>query len=96
MINFNVAVSNPFSNRFKNLYSTADQLYKNKFWEFEVYASNTLAELGLNITTRCDHAGIDLTIGLLGYTIHLQVYDNRHWNYDEGRYMIYTEDQGLH
>lgn len=96
MLNFNLSLSNPFSNRFENLYCKADQLYKNKFWEFEVYRSSILVELGCDITTRCDHAGFNLTIGLLGYTIHLQIYDNRHWNYDKGRYMIYNEEQGLH
>lgn len=96
MINLNFSISNPFSNEFKNLFCKADQLYKNKFWEFEVYRSQILFEFGFNITTRCDHAGIDLTLGLFGHTIHLNIYDNRHWNYDEGRYMIYTEEKGLH
>jgi len=96
MLNLSFAISNPFSNTFENLYWNAGQLYKTKFWEVEFYRSRALLELGFSVTTRCDHAGIDLTVGLLCYTIHIQVYDNRHWNHDEGRYMIYNEEQGLH
>ena len=96
MLHFNFAFNNPFSNRFLNLFTRMGQVYKTKYWELECYRSNVIVELGFNVTTRCDHAGFDLTIGLLGHTIHFQVYDNRHWNYKEDRWMFYTEEKGLH
>jgi hypothetical protein len=47
-------------------------------------------------TIRQSHAGLDIDFGLLGYCFHFNFYDNRHWNYTEGRWMKYTEELGEH
>jgi hypothetical protein len=49
-----------------------------------------------NWTVRQDHAGLDIDLGLFGYNIHFNFYDNRHWNSEEGRWMRYTEELGEH
>jgi hypothetical protein len=50
----------------------------------------------IEITTRQDHAGLNIELGLLGYHIGFTFYDNRHWNEEEGRWMVYTEEEGYH
>jgi hypothetical protein len=49
-----------------------------------------------NWTVRQSHAGLDLELGLFGYNVHFQFYDNRHWNVKEGCWMVYTEEDGEH
>lgn len=53
--------------------------------------SDDIIAFDLRVTTKCDHAGVDLWLGLFGYSVNLQFYDSRHWNYDEGRYYIYND-----
>ena len=34
-----------------------------------------------------DHAGVDCNLDFFGLMIHNQVYDTRHWNYAQNRWM---------
>jgi len=56
----------------------------------------TLVSFMFNWTVRQSHAGLDLELGLFGYNVHFNFYDNRHWNSKEGRWMFYNEEEGLH
>lgn len=97
MISFNFNLRNPWSNEFANLRSRAYATpFKNKFIELEFYKDSTLVSFMFNWTIRQSHAGLDIDIGLLGYNVHFNLYDNRHWNTEEGRWMFYTEEEGLH
>ena len=71
-------------------------VYTNKYAELEFYKDSSLLSVNFNWTIRQDHAGIDIEIGVLGYCVHFTVYDNRHWNYEEGRWMQYSEELGEH
>lgn len=71
---------------FKNLYNTHFSVSKNKTVEIEVTRSNVLFEIELSAQTKTDHAGADLALGLLGHTVHLSFYDNRHWDYKNNQY----------
>ena len=48
--------------------------------------TNEIVSLLFCITTKCSHSGFDMGLGLLGYGIRFQWYDNRHWDYKEKRY----------
>ena len=50
--------------------------------------TNILNIFGHNIhLTRCeDHAGFRFELTLFGITMMFEIYDNRHWNYDEDRW----------
>jgi hypothetical protein len=37
-----------------------------------------------------------IDLGVLGYSFLFNFYDNRHWNSEEGRWMIYSEEEGEH
>ena len=97
MINFRFSLTNPWWNRFQSVYWTAGGTpIKHKFWELQIMKSDDIISVDMRISTRCDHAGLDLWLGLLGYSINFNFYDNRHWNDKESRYMVYSEENGYH
>lgn len=98
MIYFNLNIRNPkWWDRFKNIKVWMGETpIKNKYWEVQVIKNDNLFRLEFEVTTQQDHAGCNLELGLLGYEIHFTIYDNRHWNHEESRWMIYTEEEGLH
>ncbi len=97
MISFNFNIRNPWSNRFENLWCRAyNTPFTNKFIELEVTRDFTLISFMFNWTVRQSHAGLDLEVGLFGYNIHFQFYDNRHWNTEAGRYYVYGEEEGIY
>ncbi len=67
-----------------------------KYVELEVYRDSSLLSINFSWTIRQSHAGLDIELGLLGYCVHFNLYDNRHWNYTEGRWMRYSEELGEH
>jgi hypothetical protein len=87
MIYINLTIRNPWSERFEHVRAWAGQLSFNKAWEIEIYRSDTIAEFETKITVREDHAGIMLGLGLFSYTLRAQLYDTRHWNYAEKRWV---------
>jgi len=98
MIYFNINIRNPrWWDRFENIKCwTGKTPFKNKYWEVQVIKNDNLLRLEFEITAQQDHAGANLELGLFGYEIHFTFYDNRHWNHEEGRWMIYTNDGGSH
>lgn len=63
---------------------TENKAYNIQLDRFEAY---DLVDFDLDINFhRQDHAGPSLNISLFGYTLFLQIYDKRHWNYDEDRW----------
>lgn len=92
MLHLALKLENPSWDRFDSLYSKSGNTpWKNKFWEVQAMKSDDIIAFDLRVTTKCDHAGVDLWLGLFGYSVNLQFYDSRHWNYDEGRYYIYND-----
>lgn len=97
MINFRISIENPWWDRFENIKCWAGETpFKHKFWEVQIMKSDDILAVDARVTTHCDHAGAELWVGILGYAINLHFYDNRHWNYEEGRWKFYTENEGYH
>jgi hypothetical protein len=89
MISFNFNLRNPWSSTFKNLWCKSYTTpFKNKFIELECYKDRHIVSVMFNWTVRQSHAGLDLELGLLGYSIHFNFYDNRHWNSDTDTWEI--------
>jgi hypothetical protein len=83
MISLNFNLRNPWSTTFKNLWCRSYATpFTNKFIELEVTRDFTLISFMFNWTVRQSHAGLDLEIGVFGYNVHFNFYDNRHWNSD--------------
>jgi hypothetical protein len=67
---------------FKNLGCISGRLTKKLAWELEhSYYSGSLLDIDIELSRDEDHAGFDLTVGLLGYGIHFRIYDTRHYDY---------------
>lgn len=96
MISFSFNIRNPYSQQFKNLWNKMWYVYTNKYAELEVYRDSSFLSFNFSWTIRQSHAGLDIELGLLGYCLHFNLYDNRHWNYEAGRYYKYSEELGEH
>ena len=98
MIYFNINIRNPrWWNRWANIKSWAGSTpIPNKFWEVQITKGPELFRTEFELTTQQDHAGVNIELGLLGYCVHFTVYDNRHWNHEEHRWMFYTKEEGYH
>lgn len=84
LINIQIQLANPFEwDLFRSFGSASGRLTKHKYWELEHnFYGNVLLDLDFHIAIREDHPGISLAVGLFGYSIHLHVYDHRHWDYE--------------
>lgn len=96
MISLNFNIRNPWSNTFKNLWCRSySTLFKNKFIELEVTRDFTLVSFMFNWTIRQSHAGLDLELGLLGFCVHFDFYDIRHWNHETANWEVYDQENLL-
>ncbi len=91
MISFSFGLNNPFSSRWDNIYNRSAVLGK-KAVEFEIYRDTTILGCSFRWTTRQDHAGVNLELGLLGYTVSFQYYDTRHWDNEKNQWCVYGKE----
>lgn len=97
MIYFGFNIANPFGRRWDNVWAkTYDTPFKNKFLELELLRDSTILSFSFRLTTRQDHAGLMMDLGVLGYSFNFNWYDGRHWNSEAGRYYMYNEELGEH
>ena len=91
MINLQLGLSNPWAKEnFKNLWHTGGSVTSHKHWELKfIRHAYTLFEVHVGLTARQDHAGLSSTLGLLGYSINLHVYDDRHWDDENNCWKTY-------
>ena len=91
MIYFNINIRNPlWWDRFRNIkWWHGSTPFKNKYWEVQALKTDNLLRFEFGFTTRQDHAGVNLELGLLGYEMHFTFYDNRHWDEDNNCWQSY-------
>ena len=84
MINLRFELQNPWTrDRFKNLGCVYGRIFKNKAWELEhTFYDGVIVDCEFKITTRGDHAGLNIMLGILGYGVHFSIYDTRHCDYE--------------
>ncbi len=89
MIYFNFNLRNPWwSDRFANIKCWHRPTpIQNKYFEVQIIQNDNILRLELSYTIRQDHAGLNLELGLLGYEIHFTLYDNRHWDYNNNKWI---------
>lgn len=80
MIHINLQLVNPWSDFFKAGRFWSGQITKNKCWEVQAMRTNDILVFKLDFTTRRDHAGFNLELGLLSFNIAVNIYDQRHWD----------------
>lgn len=93
MIDVNFRLSNPFCKRWVTVFYKEKILANNKSAEIQVVKDATVIIFGFRFSTRCDHAGVNLDIGLFGYSVMVSYNDTRHWNSKANRYYVY-DDRG--
>jgi hypothetical protein len=91
MIDLHFKLNNPWSDRWDFLWSKHRMITKYKAWELGLYRTNSIVELYFHYRIRCDHAGVKFMFSLFGYTIELNLYDTRHWDYDNKTWGTYAE-----
>jgi hypothetical protein len=93
MLYLGFRISNPWGkNKFVNLRNKSWLVSKNKAIELEFCRSDDVIVNGsFNISTRSDHAGVHITLGLLFYVVDFNFYDTRHWNYKTNDWELYNE-----
>lgn len=91
MINFSINIRNPWYKKWStNLFNRAYETpFKHKCIELECYRDGHILSFMLGWNIRCDHAGFDLELGLVGYNIHFNFYDNRHWDHETNTWAKY-------
>ncbi len=95
MISFNFNIRNPWSSRWNCIKCLSGQLTKHKFWELQFDKTADVVSVDFRYTIRQDHAGLFVSFGLFGYDAILNVYDNRHWHEEKGRWINYDDKEEL-
>lgn len=82
LFNLQTQIYLPFEH-FKNLGSVHGRISAHTAWEMEhTYYSGSLLDIDISFSVREHHAGLDFTVGLLGYGVSFRIYDTRHWSYE--------------
>jgi hypothetical protein len=89
MINLRFSLTNPWSDLFDAGWMWGKKITENNAVELQLYRCNAIVEAQFEFTTRQDHAGIRLEVGLLSYVLAFNLYDTRHWNYATRRWEVY-------
>ena len=92
MINLKFSIEYPFTRlSFNHIFRRSwNTFIKNKYFEIEVFQDcEYLLNSNFNWTTRCDHAGVRLELGLFGYALIFHFYDNRHWDYENHCWVVH-------
>lgn len=92
MINISLTITNPWSDRWDMGMCFSGRITKNKSWELQFPKTNTIICLEFKFTTKQDHAGFYLELNLFGRGFIFQIYDNRHWDYDNQKWSEHEKD----
>lgn len=90
MISFRLELYNPFArSRLVNsdVYSETMRVSKHKHVELQFNRTDWTHPFMIDVDTQFtgqDHAGFMFAVQLLCFYFHVQLYDERHWDYDNG------------
>lgn len=95
MIKAALQIRNPFAkdNSCKFDWNKTISLTKNKTLEVQLWKSScyNLFLFSVDLSWRgSDHAGPELNIEILGLDFTIKIYDNRHWDYENGTWQSYV------
>ena len=89
MLNLSFNIRNPFSDRWECLANPSWAISRHKAIELQFDRCSDIAGLCIRLTTRQDHAGVFVSVSLLGYDAMLHFYDTRHWDHKTNSYKVY-------
>ena len=99
MIYFNFTCQNPWHKEkrrpWRDLFQGEWPVTKNKVFGFALdYYTYDWFEFAVDTRWQgTDHAGPSIRLTVLGLGVRVSVCDNRHWNYEAGRWVDYTNPQ---
>jgi hypothetical protein len=95
-INFGVDLRTKYNLQSKDFIYYDKPVSKNKSFSFQAFYTSPLDVLSLeiSITDKQNHGGVLVNFSILGVCVYINLYDKRHWNYDENRYWNYDEPEG--
>ncbi len=72
--------------------------WKHKHWEIQISQFggriDTIFSIHLDLALNgSDHAGPKFCLELFGYVLDMQIYDDRHWNYEKNRWYLPGEEK---
>jgi hypothetical protein len=88
-IHFNIGWNFGGYGRPNDFFCKTWQLSQNKFFETQItYFTNSFTLLRFKLThyPKTDHTPYNLDFVILNLEFLFTIYDNRHWNYEEGRW----------
>lgn len=95
MIKVSFCIVNPFSkDLFTDIYNCSGKITKNKSWEIQIYKQDyTFLEVDIDTCIiGQDHAGVGINLGLFYFVISAKMYDNRHWDYTNKKWIEHDEN----
>ena len=97
MIYFSFALTWPFkydTEFYEDYFFKTWKLTKHKYLELQATrGGDELIGGSFRLSFNEDHAGLMIELSLFRRSIYFQIYDNRHWNYETGRYETYEDDK---
>ena len=91
MIYLTAKINNPWSDRWASVFCLYGSLSKNKAWEIQLMKTSDIVFGQLEFSTRKDHAGLHIELGVLGFNLAGQIYDTRHWDYTQSKWEEYND-----
>lgn len=96
MIYFDFSIRNPWAKDADSVdyFVKEERLTENKSYCLQCSRMSPYNILKINIDLAwrgSDHAGLEFIFEIFGYALMLNIYDNRHWNYDTGRWQTDEE-----
>ena len=77
----------------KEIFYFDKPISKNKAFSVQIdYEKQMIASFGFSWVLHQCHSGPMLEFGLLGLSVILNLYDQRHWNYEKDRYEKYPDE----
>ena len=74
-------------NKFRNLWNKTFSVAEHKTIELEfILHTEMLVEFDFMWSSKIDHAGVTIVLGLFGHSLNFNLYDRRHWNEEENRW----------
>jgi hypothetical protein len=89
MIYLSFSISNLFSKRFENVYSKSGKITEYKCYEFEVLRNREIIGCFFSLTSRQDHAGLEISFSLLSWDFIFNINDSRHWDSKTNTWEVY-------
>jgi hypothetical protein len=71
-------------------------LFLNKYFEIQIGRlkdSCSYLDIHIKWNKNTHHAGLGFGIEVLSYFLAIDIYDNRHWNYEESRWEDYSKEK---